>query len=152
MKNLIKDKKVVGAMVISLVIGLGLGYGLNSLLNDKTIVPGSRTFISNGAFQQMGVNIGGQKGGRQFGGAVNGEILSVDTGSVVIKNRDGGSRIVLVSPSTEISKSVSGSSTDLTIGTQVMISGVSNPDGSVNATTINIRPASSTWMMRGAGN
>ncbi|MEI6420071.1 MAG: hypothetical protein WCO30_00415 [bacterium] len=150
MKNIIKDKKVVGALVICLVIGLGLGYGLKSVVGGKTVMPGSRaSFGTNGGFQQMGGANGGQKvGARQFGNAVNGEVLSLDANSMVVKSRDGGSRIILVSPSVEISKSVAGSLTDLVAGTQVMVAGASNSDGSINATTINIRPASSTWMGR----
>jgi hypothetical protein len=51
------------------------------------------------------------------------------------------SEIVLLSPTTQILKSVTGAASDLTVGSEVTITGTTNSDGSVSATSIQIRPA-----------
>lgn len=70
------------------------------------------------------------------------EIISRDDTSMTIKLQDGGSRIVLLSPSTSVSTMSAASSSDLVIGTQVIVTGEGNPDGSMTAQTIQASPFS----------
>ncbi len=81
----------------------------------------------------------GQRGG-QANGFIMGEILKKDATSVTIKMQDGSTKIVLMGESTEVTKSVSGSGGDLTTGLNISVAGSPNPDGSVTAQTIQIRP------------
>jgi hypothetical protein len=81
-------------------------------------------------------------GMRAGGGFTVGEILSKDETSLTLKLRDGGSKIVLFSPTTKIEKTVEGTPADVMLGKQVMISGSTNPDGSVSATSIQLRTTS----------
>lgn len=84
-------------------------------------------------------------------GAVFGTIISKDANGVTVQlggpgatSTNGtatGSKIVLVNDSTVIAKTVSGSSSDLTVGENVTASGSTNADGSVTAAMIQIRPA-----------
>jgi hypothetical protein len=80
---------------------------------------------------------GMRQGGANF---VTGEILSKEDSSLTVKLRDGGSRIVLLSNSTTVSKATEASKDDLTVGQAVMISGSSNSDGSLTAQTISLNP------------
>ena len=72
-----------------------------------------------------------------------GEVIAKDATSITVKMRDGSSKIVFYSETTEFSKFVSGVSTDLGVGKMVMIGGKTNSDGSITAQTIQIRPSPS---------
>ena len=69
-----------------------------------------------------------------------GKVISKDDTSITVKGRDGSSKIVLYTPTTQVMKSTSGSSTDITVGSQVLVQGKTNSDGSVTAQNISIRP------------
>ena len=93
-----------------------------------------------GGFAGRGGN-GGQAGGQiRMGGFVNGEVMAKDEKSMTMKLRDGGSQIVFFSASTTIGKMTDGSLQDLVTGTQVMVAGNTNTDGSMTAQSIQLRP------------
>lgn len=91
-------------------------------------------------FGQAGANIGGGFRGQGGGGLVSGDIISKDAQSMTIKMRDGSSKIVFYSDTTEVSKFVAGMPADLTVGKTVTIIGKTNSDGSVTATSVQLRP------------
>jgi hypothetical protein len=74
------------------------------------------------------------------GGFTAGEVIAKDDKSVTIKLRDGGSKIIFLSASAEVTKSATGSAQDISIGTQVSANGTANSDGSMTAQTVQIRP------------
>lgn len=74
------------------------------------------------------------------GAFINGEIIAKDDKSITIKLRDGGSRIIFYSATTEISKFVSGTADDLIIGKNITVIGKTNSDNSITAQTIQLRP------------
>ena len=84
---------------------------------------------------------GMNSGGRNRGGFTTGQIISKDATGIVIQMQDGSTKIVLVGGSTKVLKAVSGSVDDLSVGTNIMITGSTNSDGSVTAQSIQIRPA-----------
>ncbi|MFH1145827.1 MAG: hypothetical protein V1707_02590 [bacterium] len=75
----------------------------------------------------------------QAGGLTVGEIITKDKESVTVKLRDGGSKIILLSAGTEIGKIAVATADDLGVGTMITASGVTNPDGSLTATSIQVR-------------
>lgn len=92
--------------------------------------------------QQMGTaGIGFRGGNSESSGFASGEIISKDDKSVTIKLRDGGSKIIFYSDSTEVDKFVSGTPSDLEIGKTITINGKTNQDGSITAQSIQLRSA-----------
>lgn len=120
---------VVGGL--SFYGGLKYGQGKNSSSDFRTSMAGQR--------QLGGVN-GQFRGGTQSTGFVNGEIINKDDKSITVKLRDGGSKIVFYSISTSVGKTVDGTSADLEVGKQVMVTGTASSDGSLTAQNIQIRP------------
>ncbi len=134
-----KNKKIVWSVVICLVIAL-LSFRFGMMYAGKNITAANMS--RQGGFAQNGGTKTGQgmRGGAG-GGFVSGDVLSIDAQSMTVKLRDGGSKIVLFSNSTKVEKTVDGTTSDVAVGKTVMITGTTNPDGSVSATSIQLRPA-----------
>ncbi len=142
------NKKII-SLVLLVIAGGALFYGgMKYDQSKKTASRGASNFANlspeerqaratAGGFAGMG------RGGRAGGGTgfITGEVISKDDKSVTIKLNDGGSKIVFLSESTEITKSASGSINDLEVGKNISVNGVANSDGSVTAQTIQLRPA-----------
>lgn len=134
-----KNKKIIGAIVICLVVaGISFYGGMkyNSLKSSASQLANRASFSQNGGTR----GIAGARGGINSGGLVSGEILSKDDKSMTIKLNNGGSKIVFFSPSTKVEKTVDGSIVDVIVGKQITVIGVANSDGSINATSIQLRP------------
>jgi hypothetical protein len=137
-------KKIITIIVItSVIVGSGAFYGGMKYSQSKSTADRQARFQQLG--DQQGTAFAGGAGAgrmqRAGGGFVAGEILSKDDKSLTVKLQDGGSKIVLFTPSTPISKSTAGLLTDLNIGSSVSITGTPNQDGSVTAQSIQLRPA-----------
>lgn len=132
-----QNKKVIGIVVIILVAGLSFWGGM--------MLAGKNIKAAAASRQNLFAQNGGARGGAGMrigagGGLVSGQILSKDNTSITVQLNNGGSKIVFFSPTTKIEKTVDGSATDVIIGKSVMINGTANPDGSVSATSIQLRP------------
>ncbi len=126
------NTKTIGIALIGLVIGFGAGYFLH-------ITPTAQTATRTSSFT-------GARGaaGATAGGFLMGTVAAEDSNSITLDTRDGSSHVVLINPSTSVSKYVAGALTDVSVGSTVMVSGTTNSDGSVSATMIQLRPASAT--------
>ncbi len=124
-------KVVVGVVVVAVVFFGGMEYGLKK-------VSGGNNFSQNGGNRNRQFQGGGMGMRGQGAGFTSGKIIAKDANSITVSLRDGGSKIIFFSPTTSISKSVEGTSTDLTTDTNVLVSGPSNTDGSINAQSIRI--------------
>lgn len=142
--NSIKSSKsriiLAGVVVVAILIGFFVGIKVGSANNTNS--PSSQ-FSVNGQGNRMGFRGAGTNQRGTGGGVVAGQILSKDADGVTIGLSVGGSKIVIVPQSANISKSVQGSVADLTVGEEITIQGATNGDGSVTAQSIQIRPVGS---------
>ena len=124
--------KIIAVVVLIVVAGgafyLGVQNGKNSAATSAQIMRGN--------FAARGTGVRGVAGG--FTG---GQIISKDATSLTVSVQGGGSKLIFLAPSTQITKTVSGSLTDLTVGENITVIGTANSDGSESATSIQIRPA-----------
>ncbi len=133
------DKKTISSIIgITLIVGGGAFYGGMKYDQNQNAAAALARSASRGAGGPQG-GARGFRGGAN-GGFVSGEVLSKDDKSVTIKLRDGGSKIIFLSGSTEVTKSAQGSAQDISVGAQVSTNGTANSDGSVTAQMIQIRP------------
>lgn len=142
--------------IIAIVIGIiivggasfygGMAYGQSK---KSATVQGAGNFANlspeerQARIQQFGGGTnaaGGQRGARTNGGVAAGEILFKDDKSITVKLRDGGSKIIFFSDSTQVMKMDTGSTSDLIVGQQVTAVGSANTDGSISAQSVQIRP------------
>jgi len=131
---------VIGVLVALTVVGGGAFYGGMTFANSQMPARGqfgTGQLIGNGQFPG-----GGVRGGMN-GGVTAGEIIAKDSTSITIKMQDGSTKIVLVGESTQVTKTTAGSLGDLSNGTNVIVTGSANSDGSLTAQSVQIRPAGS---------
>jgi hypothetical protein len=128
----------VGAVVV-IAVGLGCLFG-GKAWGDSGSPNTDGQFPRNGA--AMGRGDGpmpsGGFAGRNGGGMVSGSIIAVDSNSITIQTPDGNTKIVLFGASAAISLVTQGSAADLTTGANVVVSGTTNTDGTVTATSIRL--------------
>jgi hypothetical protein len=137
-----KNKYLI--VVIAVIVG-GAGFFAGTKYQQGKPNEFSRNLPEN--IEQMR----GQMGQHRTNGSsglttVRGEIISIDNSSVTVKLNDDSSKIIILADSTGINKSEEGSIEDLSEGTEVMVIGQTNSDGSVTASNIQI----GTWMFREA--
>ncbi len=121
-----KNKLIVFS-VISLIIGAGLGFfGGMKYQQSKNPVRTTGMFQRGTGLRNMN------------GMAVRGQIISADTNSITVKMPDGSTKIVILSSTTMIGKTTTGSATDLTTGVNVIVFGNTNSDGSVTAQNVQV--------------
>ncbi len=139
---------------IGLIIGFIVLAGIAFYAGDMYASAKNKTPSAQNAAGFMGRNgTGTQRGQRAGSGNVFGTIISKDANSITVQlNNPGGSnatgatnvgtgsKIVLYTGSTSVLKTTAGTTIDLAVGTNVSVQGTINPDGSVSAESISIRP------------
>jgi hypothetical protein len=145
-----QKKNIIITAILVVVVGAGAFFG-GTVYEKSSLTKAGLLRGGNNLGNRQGQGEQGQNQGRPGGAGFNrgagggdfatGQIISKDDKSITIKIQDGGSRIVFFSDSTTVGKSTQGTAADLNTGEQVMVNGKSNPDGTVTAQNIQIRPA-----------
>ncbi len=149
-----KKKQIIISVIVLIAVAI-ISFYIGTKYNSGKNRNGAGSYMMNrGEFNEggKGENNTRESGARNFqsvrGGAnglnmTSGEIINkdADAGSVTVKLKDGGSKIIFVNQNTKIQKIIDGAASDLSVGSQIMISGQANADGSVNATSIQQRPS-----------
>lgn len=142
-------KKILPQIIVGvLVIGIISFYGGMKYGGSKIIATASNT-LGQGQQRgggQFGSGAGNRMGGGNRGGAgfANGEVVSVDDKSLTVKMRDGSSKVIILSVSTQVLKSAVGTLVDVPTGTEITVVGSPNSDGSITAQSIQVRPSISS--------
>lgn len=147
--SLKKSSAVVFVVVIALVC-FGLGFFTSDLVKGKSasLYPGQMMFGGgNTAYGQAGQRTaGGAQGafrmarGGSGGGLINGTLIKKDDTSMTVKLADGSTKLILVTSSTKALKMADTPLSDFTEGSNIMVSGTTNSDGSITAQTVQTRP------------
>ncbi len=116
-------------VIISFVAGMqtGKSRNTNKAFGNRNIPNGMNQNFNKGT----GMNI------RSGASNIMGEVLSKDENSLTIKSKTG-SKIVIVSKSTEVFKTITGSIADIAVGTNVVITGKEGDGNSTVADSIRI--------------
>ncbi|MEI6480215.1 MAG: hypothetical protein WCO12_01700 [bacterium] len=133
------NKKNIITILVGIII-LGVGF-YGGILYSQNKTPANQNQARGQFSQNNGNRPAGLGRNTLNGNTVTGEIISKDNTSLTVKLRDGGSRIVLITGNTPVTKTVPGTFNDLSSNEQVVVLGTPNADGSLSAQTIQIRPA-----------
>jgi hypothetical protein len=141
MKKLLPIFIVIVLVVAAGAFFAGMKYGQNKNSAGRNFANMTSEQRQQMIQQGGGGNFRAGNGNRGSGASfASGDILSKDDKSITLKLRDGGSKVVFYSDSTEIGKFASGSFNDLTTGEAITVTGTTNSDGSITAQSIQIRP------------
>ena len=153
-----ENNKKISLAVLGIIVLIGVFYGGIAYGKNQSSTGGVNGFGVNMQNRTGQSGMGNRNNRMNGGGFTTGEIISKDDKSITVKITNGdrnspdingstttntnatGSKIIFLSTNTEVAKTVSGNVNDLTTGTQVLVSGTSNPDGSITAKSIQIRP------------
>ncbi|HVZ75879.1 MAG TPA: hypothetical protein VG934_01245 [Candidatus Paceibacterota bacterium] len=138
------NKTIIGAIIAVIIVGGGAFYAgtVYGKSSGRGQFGGGNFTLTNGVGGARTFTRGGTGAGGAAGGFTAGKVISNSGTSISIQEQNGSStEIVLVGPSTQILKSDAGTASDLTVGTEVTVTGSSNSDGSLTANSIQIRPA-----------
>lgn len=142
------DKKIWLSVALLVIVGAGCFYAGTLVSKGKGKTTGG---IPNGKMGGLNGNVSSTKGMRNNASFINGELLSKEDQKLTIKLQNGGSKIVLFANNTEVVKSTSGTLEDLITGSNLMITGTTNDDGSLTAKSIQLRPTGENVPPMGGG-
>ena len=131
MKN--KTIKVIGLVIV----GILLFYAGTQYAKSQ---PASTTTAASAFAGRSSTRAAGAATGA-FGGGTSGTVVSIDSQSITISLKAGGSQIVFSGTSTPITLTTNGTPNDIQMGSNIIVTGTSNSDGSLSAQSIRIEPS-----------
>ena len=130
---MMKKIHIIWAVVAVVALGGGYFWGKAGAGNVRTAFSGA------GAFGSSTRRFGG--GGPNGETLAVGQISRVSSSSIMLQLANGNSEVVFYSTSTAVSEPTAVSASDLAAGSNVMVAGSQNSDGSFTANSIQVRPA-----------
>jgi hypothetical protein len=137
-----KTKETTMMVIAAIVIAAASFYGGMKYQESQRTA-----FLRNNFGSMMGQNnqrIGGTANGGMMrtnrGRPVIGEIISMDTDSITIKQQDGSSKIVLTTDKTIFNKTAAVQKDEVRVGEQIGVFGIENSDGSYTAQNVQLNP------------
>ena len=133
-------------VIVVAIVCAGGGYLIGKQSATSTAATGASAYAGRAG----GAGFAGRAGGitGAGGGATIGTIIATSDGSFTVQlptststTATTGTKIVLFDNSTMVSELESVPATSLTVGQSVTVTGTANSDGSVTATSIQVRPA-----------
>lgn len=133
------NKQILIFISITLIIASGMFFGGIQFQKNKSSSMFSN--IKNGQFSRPDLQQNNNKkmNGIGFGNMTNGQILSIEENSIILKTQIGGSKIVNITDETKINKSINASIADLVKDLNVIVSGKINADNTITAESIEIK-------------
>jgi uncharacterized protein (UPF0333 family) len=135
-----KRKMILLAVFVVVVVGGLSFYGGMKYQSSKSAASRAGSFA-------RGAGAAGFARGGAGGGLIAGQVVAVDSTSITIQESDGSSKIVFFTATTPVMEMVAGKASDITVGKQVNIVGMTNSDGSISATSVQLRPAAATGQL-----
>lgn len=131
--------KLILAVIVSLFVGVTGGFLVGK--NQAVGIGGENRENFRGGTAGMGNRPGGVGLNRMVGfRPINGEIISVEEGSMTVKTEDGSTKLILVSDKTVYNQTTKINRDSLKVGDKIGAFGTTNQDGSVSAQNIQINP------------
>jgi uncharacterized protein DUF5666 len=147
----VSKKIVLGILVLVLVAAVGGGSFYGGMRYEQQQAANARAaFFANrgggsggegaggGGFAFGGGNGGGGTANGRGGGAV-GQIKSIDGNTITVSTPQSVVKVILTG-TTQIEKFVAGSSSDLQVGTRIVVRGTPDSSGTITANTVQITP------------
>lgn len=128
-----KNNYLMTAVLVIVFTSVGF-YGGMKYQQGKAVPFGGLYMNRQGASRANGTN--NRLGLRP----VAGEIISSDDKSIVVKQQDNTSRIILINNKTVINKAETVNRSELKVGEKVSVFGSENSDGSVTAQNVQLNP------------
>jgi hypothetical protein len=138
-----KSIKPLYVIILIIVFAGAAFYGGMQYQKSQT-----RAGFARGGFAGAGGRFGGGQGANGMT-PVRGQVVSSSNDTMTVKLMDGSSKIVNITGQTTISKTTTGSASDLKSGEQVTAIGTTNSDGSITAQNVLI--GNGNMMFRRAG-
>jgi hypothetical protein len=127
---------IIWAFVVVVALVGGFIWGKSSVAaTSRTGFAGAGGTFSSSTRSRFG---GGAAAG---GGLTTGQITAMDSQSITLQLANGNSEVIFYSTSTTITKPTNVPASDLATGSNVMVVGTANSDGSVTAQSIQVRAA-----------
>lgn len=134
-----KNNLIIAVVITVLVSGGGGFYAGIKYQKDKAPI-----FPEN--IEQMRGQIGQRNSSTRGLNTVMGKIIGTDESSITVQLADDSSKIIIVTEGTMINRSEAGTADDLREGSEVVVNGQPNSDGSISAQNIQI----GTGFMKGS--